>query len=564
MLVGFAVFLPSLRTPFLLDDYLHASMLEGTYPVERGPFDLYDFINDHDRPVLVERGMLPWWTHPELKVRFFRPLSSALRWLDHQAFGNAPFPAHLHSFAWWALAVLAVHTLLRRSLAPRAAALASFVFALAPCHTMPLAWLANREALVSLALGSVALVAHLRFREPGGRWRDAALATVLFALALLGGEYAIALGGYVLARELLARGEPLGRRIAGVLPFAVPAAAYLGVRAALGYGTYGSGFYADPFREPLGFLRDVPRRLATLVTEGWLSLDDDTLVSATPGWVVALLALGVVTFLALPLRRTLLALEPERRRALGLLLLGSFLALPPMLATMPAPRLLGASMIGIAAAVGTLLDQVWFPVAGAKEGPRLARELAGLAALGLGFAHLVHGPLTSLFVGERFRRFSAEFRGHADDLRARIGAHEGKQVMVLRAAGASFFLPFALDERGTPPWRWRALSHTGHVLMLARDRRTFDLVVPEDQGLFPSEPGNLFRDWRDPLAPGSVYTVPGVRVTVLEVGRRGPRAARYELDRDWDDPALAWITEGAAGFPEAELPEPGYGKPFDP
>src|SRR6185436_13697631 len=85
---GIAVYFPCLRSPFLLDDYLHASMIDGTFPAPRGPFDLYDFVNDADRPVLTERGMLPWWSHPDLTVRFFRPLPSALLWADHKLLGT--------------------------------------------------------------------------------------------------------------------------------------------------------------------------------------------------------------------------------------------------------------------------------------------------------------------------------------------------------------------------------------------------------------------------------------------------------------------------------------------
>src|SRR5512133_3763042 len=42
-LIGALVYLPALRSPFLLDDYLHASMIDGTFPARRGPFDLYNF-----------------------------------------------------------------------------------------------------------------------------------------------------------------------------------------------------------------------------------------------------------------------------------------------------------------------------------------------------------------------------------------------------------------------------------------------------------------------------------------------------------------------------------------
>ena len=60
------------------------------------------------------------------------------------------------------------------------------IFALAPCHAVPLAWLANRYALITLCFGTWALGAYLRWRE-GRALRDAALAALLFILALGGG-----------------------------------------------------------------------------------------------------------------------------------------------------------------------------------------------------------------------------------------------------------------------------------------------------------------------------------------------------------------------------------------
>src|SRR5689334_10732922 len=70
-LVGALVNSPALRSAYLLDDYLHASMVAGVYPTPRGPFDLYNFVSDADRDVLVDRGMLPWWSDPRLTIRFF-------------------------------------------------------------------------------------------------------------------------------------------------------------------------------------------------------------------------------------------------------------------------------------------------------------------------------------------------------------------------------------------------------------------------------------------------------------------------------------------------------------
>ncbi|MFT3771120.1 MAG: hypothetical protein QM820_37365 [Minicystis sp.] len=482
VLGALVVHLPALRAQYLLDDYLHASMIDGTFPAKRGPLDLYDFVNEADRPVLTERGMLPWWSHPRLKVRFFRPLPSALRWADHHLFGRGPLLLHLHSLLWWVAAVAAARALFRRFLPPRPAMIATAVFALAPCHALPLAWLANREALISLSLGLFAFGAYVRWREEL-RARDALIAAALFALSMSGGEYAMCLGGYVLAYEIVVRGDGLFRRISGLLPFVAPAVVYLAVRAKLGYGTEGSGFYSDPFREPGAFLRAAPRRLVTLLAQAWLSLDGDTLPSSTPWWFLVILAAGCVALFAAPLRRAFADLDEPTRRAAKWMLLGSFLALVPVLAVVASPRLLGASLIGISVAVALLLEHAWFP---AEPPPRRGlAELTGLAAIALGFAHLVHGPGTAWLIGWNYKRSSESFAANAASLRARFAELGRDDVYVLRGLGGSFFMPFAVDPHGAPPSRWRILAQTNHVLALRRDARTIDSDRAQGTGPLP-------------------------------------------------------------------------------
>jgi hypothetical protein len=564
LVAGVLVYLPALRSRFILDDYIHASMIDGTFPVQRSPFDLYNFVDDADRAILLERGMLPWWSHPRLAIRFFRPLPSALLWADHRLFGNAPLPLHLHSLVWWVTAVLAARALFRRLLPARPALIATFIFALAPCHALPLAWLANREALVSLTFGTVALGAYLRWRE-GRRLGDGALAAAFFSLALLGGEYALCFGGYVLALELGTRGERPVQRALGLLPFAAPAAAYLAVRARLGYGTAGSGFYTDPFREPLAFLRLVPRRLVTLLADGWLSLDHETLISSTPWWALALIAAPGVALLVVPLRRTFAGLDEARRGTARWMLLGSVLALGPVLAVVPSPRLLGASLLGVAATVALVLEHAWFATAPAPpDAPRsLAAQFVGLVAVALGFSHLVHGPATAFLVARHFQGSAADFSVHAAELQARLDDPASAEVMVVRGMGSAFFAPFALDPHGRLPARWRMLSQTGPALVLRRGPTTLDLVVARDQGVFPPGQDNLYRnDLR--VAVGDSFDLPGVRATILELGQRGPRSVRFEFDRDLEDLSLTWITDDRRGFQDATPPEEGFGRRFDP
>lgn len=562
---GALVHLPALRTPLLLDDYLHASMIEGTFPVKRSPFELYDFINDRDRDRLVERGLLPWWSHPELKVRFFRPLSSALRFADHRAFGDKPLLLHLHSFAWWVLAVLAARSLFRRVVSETAATIAVFAFALAPCHALPLAWLANREALVSLVFGSAGLACHVRFREEGSK-KHALLAALLFGLAMLSGEYAISFGGYVLAIELLRRKDPWIRRLAGMAPFVVPAIVYLGVRRSLDYGTFASGFYTDPFRETLPFLRSAPRRLVTLILDGWFSLDDDTLDPGTPAWMLAAMALVAAPLVALTMKRALAALDEDRRRRVGFMLLGSLLSLPPVLAVVPSPRVLGASLLGVTAAVGTLLEFVWFQKdpSDARKAGDAGTQIAGFVALALGFSQLVHGPMTAFLIGRRFQKTAVDFLAHAAPMKEHVASKPDLDLLVVRTSASAFFLPFALDLKDKPNPRWRILAQTGHVLFLRRGPKSFDLVAPPGQSLFPLTHGQLFRSVDARFATGDVIRLPRMRVTILDAGQSGPRSARFELDTDLDAAELTWISENSEGFTPTSLPAVGFGKPFDP
>jgi hypothetical protein len=333
-------------------------------------------------------------------------------------------------------------------------------------------------------------------------------------------------------------------------------------RSARHYGAVGSGFYSDPFSEPVAFLRTAPRRFVTLLADAWLSLDNETLTSATPAWALAIGAVVAVAILFVPLRRALAELEEAQRRTAMWLLLGSFFALAPVLAVVPSPRVLGASLVGIAPVVALVLDRAWFPRV--IEPRRGAAELGGLVALLLGFAHLVHGPVTSWLVGRRFQRAAVEFTDHVAELRARLDDPANTEVVIMRGMDASFFLPFALERHGELPGRWRILAQTGHALALRRGPRTLDIVVPADQAVFPSGPGSLFRRDARGIAVGDVFDVPGLRATVLELSKDGPRAVRYQFDRDLEAAPLVWITERYEGFPDAAPPKLGFGVPFDP
>jgi len=274
-------------------------------------------------------------------------------------------------------------------------------------------------------------------------------------------------------------------------------------------------------------------------------------------------AVAVIALAIVPVRHVLSALEPRFRSRACVLLLGSQLALLPVLAVDPSPRVLGLSMLGLAPLFGLVMAHAWFPATPPER--RGVAEMTGLAALGIGFAQFIHAPATAFMIGEHYRRTSVSFVDAIDDLRDRLPDPPSDQLVVLRGGPSSFFAPFALAGSGKMPARWRVLATTGHALGLRRDARAMDLVVPRGQSMLSWFSWDLFRNTATTFREGQVVETPGLRATILEVGPEGPRRVRFELDRDLDDPTNVWITESSKGdFPEAKPPKPGFGQPYDP
>lgn len=555
VLFALLVHFPVLSTPRFQDDYNQVAMVEGKYPSNPGPFDLYDFINDGNRSALIERGILPWWSHPRMELRFLRPLSSALLWADQRVFGaGGMLFEHLHSLFWWSVATFGVFRLLDKLFSRRVAAIGLLVFAVAPCHGYPLSWIANREELVSAGFGMFALLAYSRWRERR-RASDGLTSFALFAMAMLAGEYSLCFAGYVVAIELTRPTETLGRRGLGLAPFAVPVLAYLTTRHGLHYGAFGTGYYHDPLRDFGSYASGVPRRFAVLFATAWAGVDDRLWVDAA-GWKLALLALATAALLAMPVRSLLRELDGTARRRATWLLAGSVFALAPVMAVGPSVRLLEIPMLGVSAGVALILDLAWFPQRQrARHG---AAEWTALIALGLAFVHLVRAPLDSWLTHRELRRVAGSFEHEMAWLHEHA---EGKSMVIILRANffqTLFCAPLILD--GTTPVRDLSFQ-SGRFLLLRTAPNAIELAGGRDP-LFPVGPDDLVRNPDVPLLEGDGAEIGGMRATVVALREDGkPRRLRYEFDRDLDDPSLLWVIEKGATFEEQKLPAPGFGEP---
>lgn len=511
-------------------------MAVGGFPAPRGAFDLYDFVRADERARFVDSGVLPWWTEETYRLRFFRPLASLVLFVEHRLVGSS-LAMHVISLAWWSASVLAAAWLFRKTLEQRAAWIATMIFALAPSRVPALAMIAQREVLMASTFGTLAIAVLATYRA--SLYRLVASGG-LFALSLAMGEYGLCFGGYALAMAIEKRGaqprisiEPkqhalVRARVAA--SFAAPAAAYLALRSALGYSASGTGFYRDPLTSPGLFAARAPFAFFTLVTDVWSTFEANELQWF---WLAgATVAVGFVVHSARDCPRWLLY--------------GSFIALVPVLGSAPGQRLVGPALLGVAAALGVVVDRA------------ITTRVVGsiLVAVVVVALHVVHGSIASYRASDESLRYARSQAMRTATLVKKNRA-DGIGVVALASWETAFLSAVSPDERGER-MPWRVLVTARHALMLRRDARSIDVVVPKGQGFFPAGADDIFRSEDRPLRTGDERDVPGMHVVVVNAGD-GPPRIRFIFDRSLDDASFVWLSEKRGGYDEFTPPAEHFG-----
>jgi hypothetical protein len=562
-LLSVLVALPSLFADFYCDDQALVLTIEGVEPPPiPGPFHLYSFMTGApgERDALVRQSALPWWSADGIRLSFFRPLSSALFVLDHALAGRHPLPYHLHSIAWYVLAVLAAALLFRRLLPAREAALAALLFAVSPAHWMLAAWPSARHAAISGALAIIALLLHVELREdsePGSRrlWlKGACFASG--ALALCGGETALGLFGYIAAYELIGRREALALRLRALIPWGALLFAYAAIYKGFGFGVRGVGGYVDPIAQTRAYLELLPGRLAVYLGATFLCIPSE-LSSLLPKARGLMAALGVAAALAFAglLRRAVRALDAELERTLAWLLVGAFLALLPGAASMPGDRVLFLANLAVAAALASVLLH-----AGSKAKPMIFTWLARAGVALFGFIHVVCAPLSFAFGAWQLAVTSHTALGAA--AKAEIPARPGVAVAGIGLADplVGMYLPGSLYIAPRPeprPVSVQLLSTSAHDHLLKRtDDRTLEVTILNGtllEGTFES----LFRPRSVPLRAGERLPLGAWTVQILDDDAGRPTRFSVSFDRSVDDPTLSLLIWKAGALRSLAAPSVG-------
>jgi hypothetical protein len=561
IVVGIVLVLPALTRQFALDDFFHVASLESEGDTGTAFWQLFSFVPEGTagRATSTRLGILPWWAQPDLKIAFFRPLSSALVAFDHTLFGRHALGWHAHGLLWWAGLLLTVALLFRRELPGKIGVLALALFAIDDAHWMSIVWSAARNGLVATTPALLGLCAHLRWRRHG--WAaGSVLAPLGFAAGLAGGEAALGMLAYVVAFELIdGAAAAWPRRLAAMIPLVLVLSVYGMVRAAVGAGVSGSGAYLDPMSDPIAFARAaisrVPVLLGNLV---WNVPADLTGVGPRAAAVLAIAGLVAAIFVGLWLRSALRRLPDREAQSIRWLGLGALLSLFPCASAIPGERVVLPASIGAAAVFAALLRD------GASRwrqlrGRFLLRGLAGAALAVLALPNLVlAGPslVGKLFLWksleEGARRTACSVPASSAGPMHELLVWSDYPAFAQFGGGARwFYCPEGMAS-------WTILSLSPHAQTLSRPSPS-TLVLD-----FLREPGLdaqwevLFRDGDHPLRAGDTFGLQeGLRAVVEKAEQGRPRRVRFELGQRpiWKP----W--EGFHTFPRSGSAEPSPASP---
>ncbi|MCG8671765.1 MAG: hypothetical protein MI867_20340 [Pseudomonadales bacterium] len=269
---------PALIAGFMGDDFIHLALFKSGLPVsapnDASLFGLFSFM-DAD-PIrnkeLMDLGLLPWWTFPDMKYAFWRPMTELTHGLDALLWPGNSILMHLHSIIWYLALCFLVYKLFELVFGkahPTLVLLGLALYALDSSHGFTLSWIANRNGLIAATFGIASIYTYIDSQKRNSFLIQ--LSSIAFlALALFSAEIGISTVGYLGAFALFLDKRGWFKGCLALLPHMTVVILWWLLYKSLGFGAANAdAYYIDPVAAPVEFLTAVLQRLTVLFGSQW-------------------------------------------------------------------------------------------------------------------------------------------------------------------------------------------------------------------------------------------------------------------------------------------------------
>ncbi len=517
--------------------------------------NLYSFFGGPEAiETLMDYGVVPWWTSPDVKISFWRPISAFTIWLDYQLFPNSAPLQHLHSILWFALAILLLTCLYRRIMGPIwIASFAALIYALDDCYYFPVAFIANRNSLVALVFCLLTLIMHDKWRRQGSI-TTALVAISCLALSLLSAEAGIATMAYLIAYALTLDKSKWLNRFASLAPYIAVVLIWRTAYNKMGYGTFGSDMYIDPASEPIRFLGLAAERGPNYLFTQLMGPSADLYYFFNQPAKIALLAFYIVMLVLL-----FLVLLPllKKRRELRFWFVGMLLAVVPICATTASSRNLLFVGIGAMALVASFLG-ILFTKSALRPKLLLWRIGAWVFCCLFVLNHLVTAGASRFISPSVFSKFAVASR-KPSDIECPPGI-ENQDLVVVNTPSPLMLLgiPAVNGSQGRPnPRAIRCLAPSFSPLEIERVDLVSLIVRAHTGNLLFSDPQDapmihmlyfiedfnpISRNMGHSFKAGHLVRLPGMSVRVIALDEHSmPTEVLFTFNVPLEDATLHWV-----------------------
>ena len=535
-IVTVVLLLPSLWVGLVFDDVTQSLIVRHRLPVPVGAFDLFRFVSRDpvERGYLLEIGYTPWWVGPHTQVNYFRPLAALTHVIDYRWWPSAGWLMHIENLVWYAALVFAADALYRRWIPVGwVAALAAFLYAFDRAHAFPVAWVANRNALMSALFGILALRAHDRWRS-GRQGRFALLGGLWLTLSLLSAESGVAIVGYLLAYALFLDRGDIRARCLSLAPSLLIVVSWRVVYLALGHGVTDTGWSVDPMGDPVRFASRAVMFVPIFLQSEVIGIPGDLLDIRMA--IVPWAALACVTVLAV---FGSVAWPSLRRSATSrFFAAGAVLSILPLAGTVPCNRYLLWTGIG---AMGLIAQVVEGAVGNAAARSLLTSMVVGAVLACRAILSPMLLPLDAAALGFLRTEYTA-----AAALLPNGPDAAGRTVVLLNApADLAMDLSMMRMAQGKAvPGHMYLLTSAVQALHISRDGPN-SIEVNATEGWFPNF--NMMRS--SPFQTGETVDLERMRAEVLRTTAEGrAMTVRFTFPFALEDASLVLLRWGPHGL----------------